>query len=101
MIDRPVNSPERITEPPRESVPTNLLPLMSMLMDMQKDLGGIQSDISRLNDTVKDQGKDIRKLSNRATAALAVTVVIGGIFGWLATSYGVEILSALADLKNK
>ena len=85
---------------PKTSTPDNLLPLMSMLMDIQKDLGGIQKDLDRLNETVKDQGKDISKLSGRATAALTATVIIGAIFGWLATSYGIEILSALTALKE-
>lgn len=71
-----------------------------MLMDMQKDLGGIQKDLDRLNNTVKDQGKDISKLATRATIAVTAVVIIGGIFGWLATSYGIEILSALTALKD-
>ena len=85
---------------PKTTTPDNLLPLMSMLMDIQKDLGGIQKDIERLNGTVRDQGKDISKLATRATIAITATVVIGAIFGWLATSYGIEILSALTALKE-
>jgi len=85
---------------PKPSAPENLMPIMAMLMEIQKDIGGIQKDIERLNDTVKDQGKDISKLSTRATIAVTAVVIIGAIFSWLATSYGVEILSALTALKE-
>lgn len=85
---------------PKTQTPDNLLPIMSMLMDIQKDLGGIQKDIERLNETVKDQGASIGKLSNRATAALTASVIIGGIFAWIMGAYGVEILSALSALKE-
>jgi hypothetical protein len=85
---------------PKPAAPESLMPIMGMLMEIQKDIGGIQADINRLNETVKDQNEDIKKLTKGAIATGTAVIIIGAIFGWLATSYGVEILSALAALKE-
>jgi len=82
----PVDSPKRITEPPKETVPNNLLPIMSMLMDVQKDLGGIQNDLQKLNQSVGENTKKVEDLRLQAAyikGGLAVAIIAVGLFGWL------------------
>ena len=70
---------------PKTNTPDNLMPLMGMLMEIQKDIGGIQKDLENLNDTVKGHTEKVDGLRLQAAyikGGLAVTIVVIGLFGW-------------------
>lgn len=68
-----------------ETTPPSTTPMLDYsftlqaIMEMQKTLGGLSSDIRHLTDTVKEHDGKIDKLSHKVYAATAIVTVLWAI----------------------